>query len=176
MPAVKIRAARPEDVNALAEIYSSEDVVAYTTQLPFRDARFWQEFYKLRDPDGVELVAERDGTPVGHLGMILNRAPRRKHVATFGICVHPGAQRSGVGQALMSEMLNMADNWLHILRLELSVASTNEKAIALYEKFDSHRSACPVSTFSHAAAMPTRSTWCGSILPGTKRAASSESP
>lgn len=135
MPAVKIRAARPEDVNALAEIYSSEDVVAYTTQLPFRDARFWQEFYKLRDPDGVELVAERDGTPVGHLGMILNRAPRRKHVATFGICVHPGAQRSGVGQALMSEMLNMADNWLHILRLELSVASTNEKAIALYEKF-----------------------------------------
>lgn len=134
MSTVKIRAARPEDANALAEIYSFEEVVAYTTQLPFRDARFWQDFYKLRDPEGVELVAEREGTVVGHLGMMLNRAPRRKHVATFGICVHPDAQGSGVGRALMSEMLNMADNWLNILRLELSVASTNDKAIRLYEK------------------------------------------
>ncbi len=134
MPAVKIRTVRPEDATALAEIYSFEDVVAYTTQLPFRDARFWQDFYKLRDPEGVELAAEYDGNVVGHLGMILNRAPRRKHVATFGICVHPEAQGKGVGRALMSEMLNMGDNWLNILRLELSVASTNAKAIALYEK------------------------------------------
>ena len=134
MSPVKIRVALAEDASALAEIYSYEDVVAYTTQLPFRDARFWQDFYKLRDPEGVELVAEREGKVVGHLGMILNRTPRRKHVATFGICVHPDAQGSGVGRALMSEMLNMADNWLNIVRLELSVASTNDKAIALYEK------------------------------------------
>lgn len=134
MSPVKIRVARPEDANALAEIYSFEDVLANTTQLPFRDARFWQEFYKIRDPEGVELVAERDGKVVGHLGMILNRAPRRKHVATFGICVHPDAQGTGVGRDLMSEMLNMADNWLNIIRLELSVASTNDRAITLYQK------------------------------------------
>lgn len=134
MSPVKIRVARLEDANALAEIYSFEDVVAYTTQLPFRDVRFWQDFYKLRDPEGVELVAELEDKVVGHLGMILNRAPRRKHVGTFGICVHPDAQGKGVGRALMCEMLNMADNWLNIVRLELTVASTNDKAIALYEK------------------------------------------
>ncbi|MBB3773578.1 MULTISPECIES: GNAT family N-acetyltransferase [Ancylobacter] len=130
-----IRTARPEDAADLAAIYAFEDVVAYTTQLPHRDTRFWQDFYKTRDPENVELVAVLEGRVVGHLGMLLNRAPRRKHVGTFGLCVHPDVHGRGIGSALMTEMLNMADNWLNLLRLELGVASDNARAIALYERF-----------------------------------------
>src|SRR5690606_30645088 len=92
-------------------------------------------FYRARDPDTVELVAEVEGRTVGHLGILTNRAPRRKHVASFGIGVHPDFQGCGVGRALMTELINLADNWLNLVRVELSVASDNAAAIALYEKF-----------------------------------------
>lgn len=131
----RVRAVRAVDIDDLAEIYAHEAVVAYTAQLPYREPRFWQDFYKSRDPDGVELVAEVDGHVVGHLGMILNRAPRRKHVASFGICVHPAHHGRGVGAALMAEMVHLADDWLNLLRLELRVTSDNARAIRLYERF-----------------------------------------
>ena len=130
-----IRRPRPEDADDIAKIYAFDDVVAYTTQLPHRDAAFWRDFYRTRDPDGIELVAEIDGVVVGHLGMILNKAPRRKHVGSFGICVHPAFHGRGVGAALMAEMIHLSDNWLNLIRLELSVASENERAIALYRRF-----------------------------------------
>ena len=139
MTLVNVRAARAEDAADIAAIYAFEDVVAYTAQLPHRDETFWRDFYRTRDPDAVELVAEIDERVVGHLGMILNRAPRRKHVATFGICVHPRVHDRGIGSALLREMLNMSDNWLNVLRLELSVASDNTRAIALYERFGFER-------------------------------------
>ena len=71
---------------------------------------------------------------VGQLGIITNHTPRRKHVASFGISVHPDFQGRGVGHALMTEMLDMTDNWMNILRVELLVASDNARAIGLYRK------------------------------------------
>jgi putative acetyltransferase len=135
MSAIVIRPVMAEDIKDLTEIYSFEEIIANTLQIPHRDAKFWQDFYKSRDPSGVELAAMIDGKVVGHLGMILNHTPRRKHVGTFGICVHPHHHGQGVGSALISEMINMADNWLNLLRIELSVASGNPRAIALYSKF-----------------------------------------
>lgn len=35
----------------------------------------------------------------------------------------------------MSEILDLADNWLMLARIELGVFTDNEKAIKLYEKF-----------------------------------------
>lgn len=135
MAPILIRSARTDDAADLAAIYAFEEVVAFTSQLPYRDAEFWRDFYKVRDPDGIELVADSDGRVVGHLGLMLNRAPRRKHVATFGICVHPDFHGKGAGSTLIREMIRLCDDWLNITRLELSVASHNGRAIALYERF-----------------------------------------
>ena len=60
---------------------------------------------------------------------------RRRHAMVLGISVAPGAQRSGVGTALMHAMCDYADNWMGVLRLELSVYVDNAPAIALYHKF-----------------------------------------
>jgi L-phenylalanine/L-methionine N-acetyltransferase len=129
-----VRPIKPTDADEIASIYAHESVIINTGQIPHRDATFWQNFYKSRDPNGVELVCEVEGRAVGHLGLIINHTPRRKHVASFGISVHPVFQGRGVGHALMTEMLNMADNWLNLMRVELSVASDNERAIRLYRK------------------------------------------
>ena len=129
-----VRYMRPTDAEDVAAIYADESVIANTSQIPHRDAAFWQDFYKSRDPQGVQLVCEVEGRVVGQLGIITNPSPRRKHVASFGISVHPEFQGRGVGHALMTEMLNMTDNWMNLMRVELMVASTNERAIHLYKK------------------------------------------
>ena len=52
----------------------------------------------------------------------------------LGISVSPSAQGQGIGNALMAAMLDYADNWAQVLRIELTVFSDNERAIRLYER------------------------------------------
>jgi L-phenylalanine/L-methionine N-acetyltransferase len=59
---------------------------------------------------------------------------RRAHVGELGISVHDGWQRHGIGAHLMGQLLDFADNWLGLRRLELHVFTDNEGAIALYRK------------------------------------------
>jgi len=44
-------------------------------------------------------------------------------------------QGQGIGSALLRAALDLADNWLALRRVELLVYSSNESAIALYERF-----------------------------------------
>jgi putative acetyltransferase len=135
MSSITVRPVNEGDVADLAEIYATESVVANTAQIPHRSPQFWADFYKSRDPQGVELVAVIENRVVGHLGLMLNHTPRKKHSASFGICVHADFHARGIGSALMAEMIHLADDWLNLVRIELSVASDNAPAIALYEKF-----------------------------------------
>jgi L-phenylalanine/L-methionine N-acetyltransferase len=53
----------------------------------------------------------------------------------FGIGVHDDHHGKGVGTALLREIVEAADNWLAIGRIELTVFADNAPAIRLYEKF-----------------------------------------
>ncbi len=44
----------------------------------------------------------------------------------------------GIGSALMQALVDLADKWLNLYRLELDVYTDNEPAIKLYKKFDFH--------------------------------------
>lgn len=134
MTRLSVRAAEPADAADIGAIYAHESVIANTGQIPQRGGQFWVGFWKSKDPGAVELACETDGRVVGHLGILMNTSPRRKHVATFGIAVHPDFQGRGAGNALMVEMLRLADNWLNLVRMELTVASDNARAISLYRK------------------------------------------
>lgn len=129
-----VRAIKQADAADIAAIYTFESVIANTGQIPLRDGQFWTNFWKSKDPNGVELVCEIEGRAVGHLGIITSASHRRKHVASFGIAVHPDFQGRGVGSALIAEMLKLSDNWLNIVRMELIVLSDNQRAIGLYRK------------------------------------------
>ena len=49
--------------------------------------------------------------------------------------VHDDWQGQGVGTALMEAAIELADRWLGLSRLELTVFADNEAAIHLYRKF-----------------------------------------
>ncbi len=133
---IKIRSIENNDYEDIAKIYSYESVINQTSQLPHGNADFWKGFYGSKANGSIELVAECDGKPVAHLGILMSQAPRRRHAASFGIAVHPDYQGKGVGAALLEEMIRLADNWLDLLKLELTVFTDNKIAVELYKKYD----------------------------------------
>lgn len=60
--------------------------------------------------------------------------PRRRHAASIGMAVHDDHHGQGIGSALMKAALDLADNWLNILKIELQVYTDNEAAINLCKK------------------------------------------
>ena len=87
-------------------------------------------------PDHLySLVASVENDLVGSLGLWLDsHSPRRRHVGGMGMAVHDHWQGQGVGTALLTAALELADNWLNLVRLELKVYTDNEPAIRLYQK------------------------------------------
>lgn len=60
-------------------------------------------------------------------------APQRcRHVGVLSLGVHPGAQRRGLGRALLEHVIATARS-IGLVRLELYVRDDNHRAKALYE-------------------------------------------
>jgi putative acetyltransferase len=134
MPGIHVRGREPEDIDALTEIMNCPNVVAGTLQLPYRSVAMRRE--RMRDDANAHhLVAEIDKRVVGDLGLHTETSPRQRHVGRMGMVVHEDFQGKGVGTALMTAMVELADNWLGLRRIELHVYTDNAPAIHLYEKF-----------------------------------------
>lgn len=135
---ITLRRATPDDAEAFARIMGDPEVLANLMQLPHPDAAMWRErLAEGRAPGRTDmhLVALRGGEVVGSAGLHPAQQLRRRHCAMLGISVARGHQRSGVGSALIGALLDYADHWGQILRVELTVFADNAPAIALYERF-----------------------------------------
>ena len=133
---IVIRRTEPDDYAALREIHAQPLAVRGTLQLPFPSAESWRK--RLADqPDNLfSLVACLDEVIVGSLGLFVrDQSPRRRHVGDIGMAVHDAWQGHGIGSALMQAAVDLADRWINLRRLELTVYTDNERAIALYRKF-----------------------------------------
>jgi len=84
--------------------------------------------------DHVAIVAVLDGRIVGSADITQYKG-RRSHAGGIGIIVHDDYRGRGIGTALTAALIDTADNWLNLKRLELSVYVDNEPAIRLYKKF-----------------------------------------
>lgn len=130
---IKLRRANPADAGALYRIYSSPKIVANTLIHAYLELETLSRY--LSQPfDGVQLVAQVGDEVIGHAELKLHRSNfRRSHAAEFTIAVREDRHRLGIGRALLQECLTVADNWLHVLRIELLVWPDNASAISLYE-------------------------------------------
>ncbi len=133
---IVIRHAEPGDYAAVQRIMSGPRAVWGTLQVPFPSLEFWRQ-RMAEPPEGLySLVACVDGEVVGHLGLHTSpNRPRRRHVGQIGMAVRDDWQGKGVGSALMKAAIDLAENWLNLIRLELEVYTDNEPAIRLYKKF-----------------------------------------
>jgi L-phenylalanine/L-methionine N-acetyltransferase len=133
---ITIRRTEPGDYEAIQRILSGPKATWGTLQLPFPSLEMWRK--RLAEPpEGlIGLVACADGEVVGQLGLHTSpNSPRRRHAAELGMAVRDDWQGKGVGTALMQAVVDLADRWLNLSRLELEVYVDNESAIRLYKKF-----------------------------------------
>jgi putative acetyltransferase len=133
---IQVRHAEPGDYEAIHRIYIQPKVVWGTLQLPFRSAEVRRQQLVQPQEGTFILVACVEGEVVGHLSLrASSHSPRRRHAGSIGMGVHDEWQGKGVGTALMEALIELADRWLNLTRLELTVWTDNEPAIRLYRKF-----------------------------------------
>lgn len=130
--AIVIRATEASDAAAIQRMYNQRDVAAMTLQVPHQSLLEIGERTSSR-ADLRRLVAEIDGAVVGEGGLGL-AARRRQHVGSIGMAVAAEFRRQGVGSALLEGLLDLADNWYGLRRVELDVYVDNVAAIRLYER------------------------------------------
>ena len=135
-PAIHVRRAELRDAEALQATFASPDAIAGTLQLPYPGVDMWRKRLAEWPAEDFLLVAEADGEVVGNAGLhSASKSPRRRHAGSLGMSVRDDWQGKGVGTALMAAIVDLADNWMGYRRLELTVYTDNEAAIALYRKF-----------------------------------------
>jgi putative acetyltransferase len=132
---VSVRHAEPDDAEAIHRILSGPRATAGTLQLPLQSLENVRKRF-LESPEGLyHLVACVEGDVVGHLGLeTFPKHWRRRHVGYIGMAVRDDLQGRGVGTALMEAALDLADNWLGLTRVELTVYVDNAAEVALYKK------------------------------------------
>jgi putative acetyltransferase len=136
---ILIRAAEPADVPQLTELNNQPRAYWGTLQTPFTSIAAREKRFAGRGDNELMLVAVIDGKVVGAAGMVRETRHRRSHAAGLGMAVHDAYAGRGAGTALMQALVDLADRWWNIKRLELDVYVDNDRAIALYERFGFER-------------------------------------
>jgi putative acetyltransferase len=134
-PALCIRGGSVDDWEAMHTIWLQPSVVWGTMGLPYASADWDRQRVQERQPPRFwPLVAEVDGRVVAVSGLTRHEH-NRSHAAHVGMMVHDDYQGMGVGSVLMEAVLDLAVNWLGLVRLQLEVYPENARAIRLYEKY-----------------------------------------
>lgn len=135
-PTYQIRAAAPADFEAVTKLFAGPKAVHGTLQLPYPSPETWRKRLSEPEPGLVALVACHEAELVGMIGLHTHPdRPRRRHAAELGMTVRDDWQGKGAGTALMKAALDLADNWLGLTRIELTVFTDNEPGVKLYQKF-----------------------------------------
>jgi putative acetyltransferase len=132
---IVVRAAEPSDVPGITEVMNQPRAYWGTLQWPYHSVALREKRFAEADRNYVQLVALIDDKVVGNIGLHREIAHRRSHAAGIGMAVHDAYAGRGVGSALMAAVVELAERWWNIKRLELSVYADNARAIALYERF-----------------------------------------
>jgi len=133
---IVVRRAEPTDAAAIHAIYCGAKAIAGTLQSPYPSLEAWRKRIADLAPEDYFLVATIAGEVVGNVMLHQpSRSPRRRHVGTIGMAVRDDRHGHGVGTALLRAAVELADGWLNLRRLELTVFTDNLAALALYRRF-----------------------------------------
>jgi putative acetyltransferase len=135
VPDIRVRAAEPSDAEAHFEVMNGALAQSNTLHMPLLSVEEHRRRMATADPNAHRLVATIDGRVVGVAGLHPDNNPRRRDTAWIGMAVHDEFQGRGVGTALMRALMDLADNWYGLRRVELTVYTDNTAAVHLYEKF-----------------------------------------
>lgn len=131
-----IRPAGPEDAAGISALRRMPGVYENTAALPSeRTTRLQALLADLPQNQHFLVAVAPDGLVAGLAMLSVESNPRRRHSGGLGIMVRTDCQGQGIGTALLAAVLDLADNWLMLRRVELEVYADNQRAVRLYERF-----------------------------------------
>ena len=128
-----IQKATLQDINFFYELYMHPDINPYLLYEPMAMEAFNPIFAELVQKDLVFIYFNEEGLPVGMFKLVPHTYRSAHIVYLGGVAVHPQYAGKGYGFLMMKAIIDYASN-RGFLRIELSVAVQNSKAISLYEK------------------------------------------
>ena len=132
-PSIIIRPVSEDDAPTIWNIAREQGVIETILALP--SDRLQQRIERLKGLTGDDhwFVAEQEGAVVGLAGLHVGQG-RLRHSGHVFLFVTHTAQGQGIGTRLLETLLDVADNWLMLRRVELTVFAGNSRAKALYER------------------------------------------
>ena len=131
---ITIRALEPSDADDFCALLNAPLAQSMTAGLPYFSREQARQMLANPPESFYALAAVVDGRVVGSCSLRLG-ARRQRHLGQIGISVRDDYAGQGIGSALMAAVIDLAENWLGLTRLELQVYTDNARAIQLYEKF-----------------------------------------
>jgi putative acetyltransferase len=129
-----IRALEVEDAHDFARLQQMPGFRYGTLRPPYPSVAAMRKYLEQRGPGDLLLGAFIDARLVGSAGL-RRRHGRRSHAAEIGMGVADDMAGRGIGTAMLEALIDAADKWLAIERIELTVYTDNERAIRLYERY-----------------------------------------
>lgn len=134
-PHIVIQRFTEAHLEGVAALYNDPAVCRQVLQMPYQSVEAWRNKLVTDNERRLQLVAVHGGEVVGQLGLEQYLRVRQAHVGSFGMGVATAWQGKGVGSRLLTAALDVADNWMNLHRVELTVYADNEAAHHLYRKF-----------------------------------------
>lgn len=128
-----LRAFDAADLDATAALMTRHGVVEDLLVAPATPAAQLRE--RLAEPaPGCAFVAVAEARVVGYASLAVPNALRRRHAGSLTIFVAPEWQQRGMGTALLGALLDWADGWAGLRRVEAAVQAGSEAALALLQR------------------------------------------
>ena len=128
-----LRAFDAADLDATAALMTRHGVVEDLLVAPATPAAQLRE--RLAEPaPGCAFVAVAEARVVGYASLAVPNALRRRHAGSLTIFVAPEWQQRGMGTALLGALLDWADGWAGLRRVEAAVQAGSEGALALLQR------------------------------------------
>ncbi|MEL1087141.1 GNAT family N-acetyltransferase [Pseudomonas sp. OB66] len=134
-PTIHLERSNESHLEGITALYNDPAVARQVLQMPFQSIEVWRQRLQADSERALKLVALHQGVVIGNLGLEACSRMRRAHAGSFGMAVAVAWQGKGVGSQLLAAALEVADNWMNLHRVELTVYADNEAAIGLYRKF-----------------------------------------
>jgi RimJ/RimL family protein N-acetyltransferase len=127
-----IRKARTSDFEFIYGLYFHPEINPFLLY-EHMDAPSFQPIFKELMDTGVLYVFDHEGEMAG-MSKLVPLTHRTDHIVYLGgVAIHPDFAGKGLGEQMILEVLEHAKK-SGFLRVELSTATINERAIRLYEK------------------------------------------